>query len=275
MKKRIYNAAPLPFQGQKRMWVKEVRSILAKYPSNGIYVDLFGGSGLLSHTVKQEHPHARVIFNDYDDYHVRLANIAQTNALLEELRQMVQNVVKKERLTNKKREEILQLVQKHEHDGFVDYITLSSSLLFSGKYANDFNELTKNSFYNRVRKENYSAECYLAGVEIVKYDYRALHELYKGQKDVVFIVDPPYLSTDCSSYKNSWKIKDYLDVLLVLDCPRYLFFTSDKSQLIELVDWMTKHPMTTSPFCGKEQMEITSSVNFNSKYKDIMIYSAA
>lgn len=74
MKKPIYNAAPLPFMGQKRRFLGEFRKALATFPDARVFVDLFGGSGLLSHTVKQERPDARVIYNDYDGYHLRLAN---------------------------------------------------------------------------------------------------------------------------------------------------------------------------------------------------------
>lgn len=273
-----YNSAPLPFQGQKRMWVKELRSLLKSFPSDGTYVDLFGGSGLLSHTVKQMHPEARVIFNDYDHYMSRLEHIGDTNALIARMREIVQGVAPKERLSEERKRAILALVKSEEQrTGFVDYITLSSCVLFSGKYANDYNELSSNGFYNRVVLSDYSCDGYLDGVEAVRYDYKELFARCKDIPKVVFIVDPPYLSTDCKSYKNVnyWKIKDYLDVLKVLEDTRFVFFTSEKSQLIELAEWMAEHPMTTSPFERTQRLEVSSRVNHNAKYKDIMLYTAA
>ncbi|MBU2526241.1 MAG: DNA adenine methylase [Bacteroidetes bacterium] len=77
MKKR-WKTAPLPFQGQKRFFVRHFEEALKGYPPNAVYVDLFGGSGLLSHTVKARHPDARVVYNDYDGYSERLAAIPQT-----------------------------------------------------------------------------------------------------------------------------------------------------------------------------------------------------
>lgn len=65
--KKNFNTSPLPFQGQKRRFVKHFKEALNNYPEQATYVDLFGGSGLLSHTVKQKYPNATVIWNDYDD----------------------------------------------------------------------------------------------------------------------------------------------------------------------------------------------------------------
>ena len=57
-----YVQAPLPFQGQKRRFLKPFKQALNEFPSDAVYVDLFGGSGLLSHTVKEYYPNAKVIY---------------------------------------------------------------------------------------------------------------------------------------------------------------------------------------------------------------------
>ena len=82
-----YLSAPLPFVGQKRMFASEFKKILKQYPDDAVYVDLFGGSGLLSHITKREKPDATVIYNDYDNYCKRLKNIPRTNQLLSDFRQ--------------------------------------------------------------------------------------------------------------------------------------------------------------------------------------------
>lgn len=61
-----YLSAPLPFVGQKRMFAQKFIEVLKEYPDNSVFVDLFGGSGLLSHITKREKPNARVIYNDYE-----------------------------------------------------------------------------------------------------------------------------------------------------------------------------------------------------------------
>lgn len=59
-----YVQAPLPFQGQKRRFLKPFKEALNEFPADAVYIDLFGGSGLLSHTVKDYYPDAKVIYND-------------------------------------------------------------------------------------------------------------------------------------------------------------------------------------------------------------------
>ena len=270
----IYNAAPLPFMGQKRRFLGEFRKALATFPDARVFVDLFGGSGLLSHTVKQERPDARVIYNDYDGYHLRLANIPHTNALLADIRQLVGIRPKGQRLPDDVRERILQRIKDEEQTGFVDYITLSSSLLFSGKYVTSFEQLAKNGFYNTLRQEPYRADGYLEGVEIVRADYRELFEQYRHAEGVVFIVDPPYLLTEVSAYECYWKLGDYLDVLTVLDGQSYVYFSSTKSQIVELMDWVTTSTLTGNPFAGAERREQSVTINHTSHYTDIMLFKS-
>lgn len=54
MKKYYYSQAPLPFVGQKRMFASEFRKVLKHFSDRTVFVDLFGGSGLLSHITKRE-----------------------------------------------------------------------------------------------------------------------------------------------------------------------------------------------------------------------------
>ena len=79
--KKEYLSAPLPFVGQKRMFASKFKEVLKQYPDDAVYVDLFGGSGSLSHIVKHEKPDATVVYNDYDNYRKRLDNISRTNML--------------------------------------------------------------------------------------------------------------------------------------------------------------------------------------------------
>lgn len=85
--------APLPFQGQKRNFLNAFKECLNEFKDKDIFVDLFGGSGLLSHTIKQMRPEATVIFNDYDWYITRLQNIDKTNRLLAKIRNVMGGVI--------------------------------------------------------------------------------------------------------------------------------------------------------------------------------------
>lgn len=69
-------------------------------------------------------------------------------------------------------------------------------------------ELGKEILYNTVKQTDYIADGYLDGVEIVKADYRELFAQYKDVENTVFLVDPPYLSTEVGAYKciGDWPI---------------------------------------------------------------------
>ena len=82
MTNKTYTQAPLPFMGQKRRFLTHFKGALNDYSHATIFIDLFGGSGLLSHTTKRVRPDAQVIYNDFDDYHVRLRNVSRTNGML-------------------------------------------------------------------------------------------------------------------------------------------------------------------------------------------------
>ena len=268
-----YVQAPLPFQGQKRRFLKPFKTALETFPDDAIYVDLFGGSGLLSHTVKQMYPDAKVIYNDFDSYSHRIENVDKTNALLSDIREIcAKNPTRKERLSDELHSEIIGRISKEK--GFVDWVTVSSSLLFSMNYVTSFEQLKKEKFYNKVRLSNYVAEGYLEGVDRVRKDYRQLFAEYRNHKNVVFLVDPPYLSTDCTTYSRPdyWKLSDYLNVLKTIEDQSYFYFTSNKSQIIELCDWMELNGYARNPFEGSTTVKVNTSLTYNASYEDIMIY---
>lgn len=276
MRKR-YLSAPLPFVGQKRMFAKEFIKVLDRYPDDTVFVDLFGGSGLLSHITKCQKPEATVIYNDYDNYRRRLENIPRTNALLAQIRPLAALASRHKALPKETKEAILRLIEQEERNyGYGDYITLSSSLLFSMKYATSLDELRKDTFYNSVRKCDYPpCHDYLDGLEIVSCDYKELFDKYKDIPNVVFLIDPPYLSTEVGTYTMSWGLPDYLDVLRTLVGTNYIYFTSNKSSIIELCDWMGKNNTISNPFAGCEKVEFNAHINYSSHYTDIMLFKKA
>lgn len=267
-----YVNAPLPFQGQKRNFIKQFKEALKTYPKDAIYVDLFGGSGLLSHTVKNEKPSARVIYNDYDNFNQRLNAIPETNRLIGELRLLFKDFTKNERIPPLYKNKALKIIKSFDKKGFVDYVTLSSNVLFSMNYVLSFNELEKQTFYCKIRKSNYEVGNYLADVEFVRYDYKELFNQFKGNEKVVFLVDPPYLSTDCKTYKNYWKLTDYLDVLKVLYHEKYFYFTSNKSSIVELCEWIADNTGGVNPFENSKIVYHYNCTTHNTGYNDIMLH---
>ncbi|MEG0560015.1 MAG: DNA adenine methylase [Muribaculaceae bacterium] len=269
--RKVYRSAPLPFMGQKRRFVRDFMKVVDAMPEGTVFVDLFGGSGLLSHVAKRMRPAARVIYNDYDGYCDRIANVGVTNEILSDIRVLLAPACKDKKVPNELRREILQLIKRRDDEGYVDYVTLSSSLLFSGKYATCYEELAKHTMYNVCKVSDYDCEGYLDGLEVVHCDYRELFARFKDVPGVVFLIDPPYLSTDVGSYKCYWKLVDYLDVLKCLEGTRYVYFTSAKSQVLELCKWMRDNDEIGDPFNGAVVHTQESHINYHGQFTDIML----
>lgn len=274
--RKMYLSAPLPFVGQKRMFAREFIKVLEQYPEDTVFVDLFGGSGLLSHIAKRCRPQATVVYNDFDDYRKRLENISHTNRLIADLRNMVGDSVPRHKpIKGELRERIFDRILREEQEtGYVDFITLSSSLMFSMKYKLSVPEMRKEVLYNNIRKADYpKCDDYLEGLEIVSCDYKEVFNRYKDIPNVVFLVDPPYLSTEVGTYKMYWRLADYLDVLTVLKGHSFVYFTSNKSSILELCDWIDKNPSIGSPFKGCTKVEFNAHMNYNAQYTDMMLYT--
>ena len=269
-----YVQSPLPFQGQKRRFNVSFKEALNEFKTAPVFIDLFGGSGLLSHWVKEKYPDATVIYNDFDNYSARVANIERTNALLAEFRVILKDAPVDKVINKEAKAAILKAVKREEmRSGYVDYITISSSLLFSMNYATNYDDLAKQTMYNVVRLNDYQpAPDYLEGVEVVRMDYRQLFDRWKHVSGAVFLIDPPYLSTDCGTYGNYWKLANYLDVLQCLNGTSYFYFTSNKSSILELTDWLEKNLGGENPFSGAKRVDMNARMNHNAGYVDIMLY---
>lgn len=269
-------SAPLPFMGQKRMFAREYIKVLEQFKDKAVFVDLFGGSGLLSHITKCKRPDAEVVYNDFDGYRERLVNIPRTNSLLADLRGIAKDVPRHKPIRDAARERILERLEREEREwGYVDYITLSSSLMFSMKYKTNLEGMRKETLYNTIRMTDYPlCADYLDGLNVVSCDYRELYERYKDVPGVVFLADPPYLSTEVGTYKMYWRLADYLDVLNVLRDKPFVYFTSNKSQIVELCEWLGKNRTLGNPFEGCGKSEFNAHMNYNAGYTDMMLYNS-
>ena len=227
----------------------------------------------MSHTAKAVKPNATIVYNDFDNFRKRLAHIPHTNALLDKIRPLACCVDKLHRIPNDVRDRIRTLVTEEEQEvGFVDFYTISQSLMFSMKYATNLGEFLKATLYNRVVGNEYNADGYLDGLTIVSEDYKVLFERYKDMPNVLFVLDPPYLSTDVGAYTEYWSLSKYLDVFQLLMSRDFVYFTSNKSQLLELCEWLGKSGLGRSLFEGARRIELPVRVNHSSEYIDIMMY---
>lgn len=215
---KLFKSPPLPFRGNKRYAV----SLLIDYFKNvdikqDCIIDLFGGSGLLSHVFKYMYPEKRVIYNDYDYYTDRIKVIPDTNQRLARIRELISDVKPEQQIKDDYAiSEIRKILS-----GALDKHTVSSSVTFRNtKYRADRN------LYNFARKSDYKIQDgYLDGLEIVHKDYRELLG-----RDAFYILDPPYCGTDQEGYGKGQTVTEFLELLgYMKDIDSFIFFSSYKS----------------------------------------------
>ena len=272
-----YKKAPLPFVGQKRNFVKALIPIIERQPDDTIFVDLFGGSGLLSNLVKELKPNARVIYNDFDNYAERLTHIDETEELHQLIAEKLKDTPKNAKLSEELKAEICDIVEDFEKQkGFVDLITVGSWVLFSSRAMRGVKPIRErgDAFYNRVSSHSYAAEGYLQGVERVSKDFKELIEEFKDNPKALFICDPPYALTDKAHYKqNYWGVGDYLSLLKEMMKANSIYFTSSKSGLLDFYKWWEEN-LPESIERPYTFASIQTSVGKGAKgFEDIMMYN--
>ncbi|HHE3721120.1 TPA: hypothetical protein ACPDTN_002230 [Pasteurella multocida] len=273
-----FKQAPLPFTGQKRMFLKYFKQVLDENiqgdGEDWTIIDVFGGSGLLSHTARCLKPEARVIYNDFDRYSERLNHITETNQLREILYQTVKEIIPKNKLISKRlKEEIINKI--NDFNGYKDVNCLSSWLLFSGQQVSSLDELFKQRFYNCIRKNDYVlAEGYLDGLEIVNESFHQLLPKFQNKEKVLMVLDPPYLCTRQESYKQAtyFDLIDFLR-LIHLTKPPFIFFSSTKSEFIRFLEYTQEDRVDNwQAFEGYKRIIVNASASYSGKYEDNLIY---
>ena len=234
---------PLPFQGNKSIGRVKFLEIVKRIKDGNkkTFVDLFGGSLYLSYLIHQVFPEAKVICNDYDNYKQRLDNIAKTQTLLNKMKEVVTEKRYK-KIGDENKAKIDEIIRAEE--GFVDFITLSSNLLYSSFTLYDKEKFLAHEYYNILAKTEYNPDVadYLEGLELVKEDWKTLFDKYKDKENVIFIADPPYLYTDRQGYmyhnKQNWGVRENLQVLDVMKTPAYIYYCSGKPGTRDFVSYL-------------------------------------
>lgn len=276
--KKTFKQAPLPFIGQKRMFLKHVEIVLNKHidgeGEGWTIVDVFGGSGLLSHTAKQLKPKATVIYNDFDGYAERLNHIDDINRLRQIIFNCLHGIIPKNRRLSKEiKEEIINKI--NDFKGYKDLNCLASWLLFSGQQVGSVEALFAKDFWNCVRQSDYpTAEGYLDGIEVISESFHKLIPRYQNQDKVLLLLDPPYLCTRQESYKQATYF-DLIDFLRLINLtkPPYIFFSSTKSEFIRYLDYIQESKTDNwESFDGYERIVVKASASKDGIYEDNMIY---
>ncbi len=272
-----FKQAPLPFIGQKRMFLKHFSQILNdNIDGDGegwTIVDVFGGSGLLSHTAKQLKPQARVIYNDFDNYSERLQHIPDINQLRQQLAVALADCPKGKRLDKTKKLQLIGIIEAFK--GYKDPHILCSWLLFSGQQVKNLEELYAQDFWHCLRQSDYpSADGYLDGVEIVCESFHQLVPRFSGKEKVLLVLDPPYLCTKQESYKQATYF-DLIDFLRLINLtkPPYIFFSSTKSEFIRFIEYMQEDKVDNwQAFDGAKRIVVNTSTSYSGKYEDNLVY---
>lgn len=237
---KSYTQPPLPFRGNKRMWVKQFTELLkANYSDCDIVVDLFGGSGFCSYLAKKALPNAEVVYNDFDYYVNRIRKIPQTNEIIRRLSQVIAGIPIKANIGKEKKKECLDIIREYDATGYLDGLTITHV---------DWREL-----YERYK------DC--------------------GKK-VLFLFDPPYMNTEATGYRNTEysDLKQNINLLKVIFdiCKKegcnFVLFTSDKSGFIELLDFIgeIQNCKTYHNYLFRSNF-----INYQNKYIDYLIYKVA
>lgn len=273
-----FKQAPLPFIGQKRMFLKHFEKILSEHiPNDGedwVIIDAFGGSGLLSHTAKKLKPKARVIYNDFDEYSERVSHISDTNLLRKQIEQVIGDKVKNgKKIPSEIQKEIIETIQAF--NGYIDLHCLTSWLLFSGAQEKTLDQFFLKTFYHHVPKSDYPlADEYLEGVEVINESFCKLLPKYKDNPKALFILDPPYLCTNQKAYKKE-SYFDLIDFLKLVNMarPPYIFFSSSKSEFVRFIDFILENSILNhQAFDNHQRISINTAISHCGLYEDNMVY---
>lgn len=231
-----YYKPPLPFMGNKTKMLKPLKACLETLtiPRDTIFLDVFGGSGLVAHNLKMWYPNNRVIWNDFDNFQERLRLYPITQEILERI--IALKIQSKEKLTPQESKNVKEILESYPEQD-LDCITISAWLLFSGKYAMTKEALLRSTYYNRITKSLSKSVGYLQGVERVQMDFKDLLKKYK-EDYILPILDPPYLQTQKGNYRAHFMVKDFLHLMdRVKDFKICLLFSSTKSENQEFLDY--------------------------------------
>lgn len=275
---KFYKTPPLTFQGNKKNMLKNFIHLLENMKLDGqitdktVFYDVFGGSGLLANTVKHFFPQNRVIWNDFDDYQSRLDKIEITQKIKDEIYEKVMiEFNKKERLNNEEIAKIHEILDSH-NEADIDFLNLSSNLLFGGNYVRKKEDFKKCLLYNNLSLKRLDKSGYLEGVERVKMDFvellDSIPQELKEKGEAFLILDPPYLQTSDVGYSVRWKIRSFLTLIKRIFKP-YILFSSESSDILEFIEFLKNN----GGFETFREYKITKAkLNINSK-DDFMIYS--
>jgi hypothetical protein len=230
-----YTNPPLPFIGNKKLWIKTFKKLIAQVPDDYVFVDLFGGSGILSRYTKDVKPNATVIYNDFDGYVERLNKIDKTNEILEKLRQVI-TAPHDKKITPEEKHKVDEIIKQHDD---IDYKTIYTNLVFSGRMKEY--DIKAKVFYNKIVKKAYQCDGYLDNLIIEHKDWKQLYDEVKNKYEkIVFILDPPYLFTLTKFYRNYFNLTQTTELFDVMLDNHFILFNDGRTGIENFFNYLLK-----------------------------------
>ena len=291
-KVKLLFKAPLPFLGQKRNWIRYLplffqQNLLNNFnPDDYIFLDMFGGSGLLSHNLKLLMPTAEVVYNDYDNYtrFFRKESLNVMKNLHSDLINITGDQIRINGAVQKipvdKGEKIVKVINDYvdKYNDLINFRQLGSWLLFSAQAFEKIKGFYSNNLYNRIAKQFPDvSNDYLKGLTIEHLDFRELYQKYSTRNKKLFLIcDPPYIATSSGNYRNWFSLRDFLELMDICEKETFIMFSSNKSEFNNFVDWHKQKYKNESAFnevkLFLEQKTHLATSFLNHKYYDQMFY---
>lgn len=229
----MFKKAPLPFVGNKHKYVSYINKYTIPYLKKNniinddkIIVDVFGGSGILSHVFAYNFPNNQIVYNDYDNYtkYLKPENIQKFNKVLSYIRNIFNSLHTDKITDDKLKTKIINIIK-------------SEFPKFEGTYAEHlFNSCL--TFYSQVPITEANAlydKYILANMKITHLDYNELFDEFKKYKNIFYIIDPPYYDTNIKSYSDNLESDESVKVLKFAATHNSLYFESTKFKLNKII----------------------------------------
>jgi len=217
--------APIDYQGSKRNELEKIKNHLPDLNQIQTCVDVFGGGGsvslMLLHAVQD--CESIVIYNDIDKEMCDLFTILKSEESVDDLLEWLDN----QTYTEEEFRQRAKIYSKNRKNGEVDIYELLylkriafrglPSTLTPNKSKNESGELELRLRKNYKTFEKYPS--HLINLNITNMDALQLIESYKDDPEAFLYLDPPYVSTNNSSYnidKNSLfdMIQKLMDIMV-------------------------------------------------------------
>jgi hypothetical protein len=269
----MYLSPPLPFNGNKRFWSSYLYETFKniKLDKSVIIIDIFGGSGLLSHVFASIYPDNTVIYNDYD-YYTKLLN----DKMIDKINEFIQygnklcekyNIKQEEKLPRILHDKIYNKIKTLFGDEFENNNKLRNIIFANIGYRSRIHNIELD-FYNNFKSSTYKyvRNYLLPNIKVIHKDYRDIiidYSKYPVSK-IFYIIDPPYLTPEKSYYENFWGLTDTCNIISI--CMKYkcILFEAIKSEILPLLEFIKKISYIKFNYVVSDEKKL--SVSDNTEY---------